>query len=85
MNEEIKDLYVIDWLGPFDSFEALKQNAEFGVDSCFIYVVTGRTAYERSIGSMTLKLCAYISQVSYIYWQILFYMPMVCFLGQIGC
>lgn len=45
---EIKYLYVIDWMGPYSSMEEM-YNRE-GSENCFIYLITGRGAYERSKG-----------------------------------
>ena len=45
---QIKDLYVIEWMGPYKSLDDMYQWE--GVDTCFIYIITGRFAYERSLG-----------------------------------
>ena len=37
---QIKDLYVIEWMGPYKSLDDMYQWED--VDSCFIYIITGR-------------------------------------------
>lgn len=45
---EIKDLYVIEWMGPYNSLDEMYERE--GSENCFIYLITGRFAYERSLG-----------------------------------
>ena len=45
---QIKDLYVIEWMGPYKSLDDMYQWED--VVSCFIYIITGRFAYKRSLG-----------------------------------
>ena len=45
---EIKDLYVIEWMGPYNSLEELYQRTES--DKCCIYLITGKLPRERNIG-----------------------------------
>ena len=45
---EIKELYAIEWMGPYDSLEEI--NKQEGSESCFIYLITGRLPYDREIG-----------------------------------
>ena len=37
---QIKDLYVIEWMGPYKSLDDMYQWED--VDSCFIYIITGQ-------------------------------------------
>ena len=43
---EIKDLYVIEWIGPYNSLEEMYERE--GSETCCIYLITGRVAYERA-------------------------------------
>lgn len=41
---EIKNLYVIEWMGPYDSLEEMYDRE--GIESCCLYLITGRIAKE---------------------------------------
>ena len=43
---EIKDVYVIEWMGPYDSLDEMYERE--GIESCRIYLITGRLPYERT-------------------------------------
>ena len=43
---EIKDLYVIEWMGPYNSLEEMYERE--GSETCCIYLITGRVAYDRA-------------------------------------
>jgi len=45
---EIKDLYVIEWMGPYATLEEMYERE--GSENCFIYLITGRVKYERKRG-----------------------------------
>lgn len=45
---EIKDLYVIEWMGPYDSLDEMCERK--GSETCCIYLITGKLAYERTSG-----------------------------------
>ena len=45
---EIKDLYVVEWMGPYDSLDEMYERE--GSETCCIYLITGRLAYERTSG-----------------------------------
>ena len=42
---EIKDVYVIDWMGPYNSLDEMYERE--GIDTCCIYLITGRLPYDR--------------------------------------
>lgn len=46
--QEVKDLYVVEWMGPYDSLEEMYDRE--GAEACCLYLITGRCAYERHIG-----------------------------------
>ena len=48
---EIKQLYALEWLGPYDSIEDVWNDPE--TESCPIYLITGKESYER--GSQHIK------------------------------
>ena len=48
---EIKQLYALEWLGPYDSIEDVWNDPE--TESCSIYLITGKESYER--GSQHIK------------------------------
>lgn len=45
---EIKDIYVIEWMGPYDSLDEMYERE--GSETCCMYLITGRVAYERTPG-----------------------------------
>ena len=45
---ELKDIYAIDWMGPFDSVDEIKQRN--GSEECFIYLITGRLYHKGPMG-----------------------------------
>lgn len=47
---EVKELYAIDWMGPYDSLEEIKERE--GSDWCCMYLITGRPPYGRSLSIM---------------------------------
>lgn len=42
---EIKEVYVIEWMGPYNSLDEMYERE--GIDSCCIYLITGRFPYDR--------------------------------------
>ena len=42
---EIKEVYVIEWMGPYNSLDEMYERE--GIDSCCIYLITGRLPYDR--------------------------------------
>ena len=44
----LKDIYAIEWMGPFDSIEEIKQRN--GSEECFIYLITGRLHRKEPLG-----------------------------------
>lgn len=47
---EIKEIYAIDWMGPYDSLEEIKERE--GSDWCCMYLITGRPPRGRSFSIM---------------------------------
>ena len=45
---EIKEIYVIDWMGPYSSLEEVCERD--GSENCFIYLIVGRRPRNRTIG-----------------------------------
>ena len=45
---EIKNLYVIEWMGPYDSLDDMYQRV--GVEDCRLYIITGKLPYDRLPG-----------------------------------
>lgn len=45
---EMKQLYVLEWFGPYKSVEDLWEDGR--TSDCSIYLITGREKYERTIG-----------------------------------
>lgn len=41
---EIKEVYVIEWMGPYNSLDEMYERE--GIDSCCIYLITGRLPYD---------------------------------------
>ena len=37
---ELKDIYAIEWMGPYDSIDEIESRE--GTEDCFIYIITGR-------------------------------------------
>ncbi len=45
---EIKETYVIEWIGPYDSTDDMKKHID--TSDCTFYVITGRMKYQDDIG-----------------------------------
>ena len=45
---ELKDIYAIEWMGPFDSIDEIKERN--GSEECFIYLITGRLYHKGPLG-----------------------------------
>ena len=45
---EIKEIYAIEWMGPFDSIDEI--GCREGSEECFIYLITGRFYRKGSLG-----------------------------------
>ena len=43
--DEIKQLYVLEWYGPYDSIDDIWNDS--GTEDCSIYLITGKERYER--------------------------------------
>lgn len=45
---ELKDIYAIDWMGPYNSIDEIGYRE--GSEECFIYLITGRFSYKKTKG-----------------------------------
>ena len=45
---ELKDIYAIEWMGPYDSIDEIK--CREGSEECFIYLITGRFYHNGPLG-----------------------------------
>jgi hypothetical protein len=45
---ELKEIYAIDWMGPYDSVEEIKDRE--GSEECCIYLITGRLFHNGPLG-----------------------------------
>ena len=45
---ELKEIYAIEWMGPFDSIDEIKERN--GSEDCFIYLITGRLYHKGPLG-----------------------------------